>query len=335
MKKIIIILSMILLIQKVSYAQNNIDQLLELGIANAQRFGKDYFTPAGEALVNNMSNGWYKTAKVKKLWYFDIGIVGNLSFIRDEKQSFILNVTEYDGVFFQDGSPSKVIATAFGENPAETTLVLDQGAGAPVIVALPDGIGGMSTGMIPSGFLQASMGISRSTEIKFRGLPTTKVRDNATIGLYGVGLQHEFTDWIFAWKRLPFRVSAIVGYTRVKGMYNFESSEQITAEGQEIRLRSNSWLVSAIMSTKLPKLNFYGGFGFYTGSNTADVLGRYTVQNGPLASQAVVDPISIKNTTNGVKATFGSSMKISFFRVNLDYTLQNYNNLSFGVDFVW
>ncbi|WP_299255006.1 DUF6588 family protein [uncultured Aquimarina sp.] len=333
MKKAILLFMMLLI--KMSYAQTNVDQLLELGIENAQRFSTDYFAPAGEALVNGMSNGWYKTAKVKKLWRFEVGFIGNLSFVREDKQSFILNTAEYDGVDFREGPDSQVVANAFGGDRGDIVVVLDQGQLGQVEVTLPDGIGDKEVNITPTGFLQASMGVSRSTEIKARFLPKIAVRENTKVFLYGLAVQHELTDWIFSWKRLPFRFSGLIGYTSVRGFYDFAADSGIDGDDQEIRLKSNSWLVSGIISTKLPKFNFYGGFGYYTGNSTADILGTYRVQNGPLASQTVEDPISVDNKTSGLKATIGANVKLGFFRANLDYTLQNYQNLSIGLNFGW
>ncbi|WP_299220035.1 DUF6588 family protein [uncultured Aquimarina sp.] len=341
MKKTILLFVMLML--KVSYAQTNVDQLLELGIENAQRFSTDYFAPAGEALVNSMSNGWYKTAKVKKLWRFEVGFVGNLSFVREEKQSFALNAAEYNGLSIRNpdtspGSdpfvPSVQVANAFGGDQGDIVVVLNQGV-VQAEITLPDGIGAKEVNIAPTGFLQASMGISRSTEIKARFLPKIAVRENTEVFLYGLAVQHELTDWIFSWKRLPFRFSGLIGYTSVRGFYDFAADSGTDGADQEIRLKSNSWLVSGIISTKLPKFNFYGGFGYYTGNSTADVLGTYRVENGPLALQTLEDPISVDNKTSGLKATIGANVKLGLFRANLDYTLQNYQNLSIGLNFGW
>jgi len=322
---------------KISCAQTNVDQLLELGIENAQRFSKDYFAPAGEALVNSMSNGWYKTAKVKRLWHFEAGFIGNLSFVREEKQSFNLVAREYEGLTIVNPVPGGdtlseiTVASAFGGDQGDVVVILDQG----LEITLPDGIGEKEINIIPTGFFQASMGISRSTEVKARFLPKIAVAENTEVFLYGLAVQHELTDWIFSWKRLPFRFSGIIGYTNVRGFYDFAGDSSIDGDDQEIKLTSNSWLISSIISTKLPKFNFYGGFGYYAGNTTADVLGTYRVTNGPLTSQTLEDPISVDNKTSGLKATIGANVQLGFFRANLDYTLQNYQNLSIGLNFGW
>ncbi|WP_109299887.1 DUF6588 family protein [Aquimarina sp. AU474] len=333
MKKIILLFTFFL--SYASFSQTDIDQILEIGIENAQRFSEDYFAPAGESLINNMSNGWYTTAQTKKLWHFEVGIVGNLSFVREDKQSFVFRVAEYTDISFRDGRLSQSVASALGTNQEDLTVVINAGGAGELEVNLPDGIGNAEINSIPGGFIQASMGLIKSTEIKVRYLPRIKAVEDAEIQLYGVAFQHEFTDWIFPLKRWPFRLSALLGYTNVKGFYDLDGASAVPGSDQEVRLNSNSWLLTGIVSTKLPVLNFYGGLGYYFGANDADLLGTYQIQNGPFSSDIVVDPISVKTKTNGVKATVGARVEFGVFKANMDYTLQNYNNLSLGLNFGW
>ncbi len=333
MKKLTVLLALIL--GQMASSQTDIDQILEIGIANAQRFSADYFVPAGEFLVNSMSNGWYSTAKTKKLWHFEAGIVGNLSFVREEKQSFILNTADYINITFRNGQTSQEVTNAFGVNQGDVAVIINEGDPDELEVVLPDGIGSAPINSIPAGFLQGSLGLIKSTEIKVRFLPRIKAVEDAEIQLYGVAFQHEFTDWVFPLKRWPVKLAGLIGYTNVKGFYDINTSSGVPGVAQEVRLNSNSWLITSIVSTKLPKLNFYGGLGYYFGSSDADVLGVYQIQNGPFASEVITDPISVKNKTKGVKATIGARVKFGVFNANLDYTLQNYNNLSLGLAFGW
>ncbi|GGX21265.1 DUF6588 family protein [Aquimarina muelleri] len=333
MKKCTLLL--VLLLNHISYAQTEIDQILEIGIENAQRFSKDYFASAGESLVNAMSNGWYSTAKTKKLWHFEAGIVGNLSFVREEKQSFIMNTAEYTGLTFRDGSNSQSVSNALGSSQNDITVVFNEGTPEEVEVVLPNGIGDSETNSLPSGFIQGSLGLIKSTEIKIRFLPKIKAVQGAEIQLYGVAFQHEFTDWVFPLKRWPVHLSALLGYTNVKGFYDIEGDDSVLGTGREVRLVTNSWLLTSIVSTKFPVFNVYGGLGYYFGSSNADVLGVYQIQKGPLRSQTIENPISVKSKTKGVKASIGAKAKFGIFSANLDYTLQNYNNFSLGLNFGW
>ncbi|MBQ4822218.1 DUF6588 family protein [Aquimarina sp. MMG016] len=331
MKKLILLL--VLLVSHLSFSQTDIDRILEIGIVNAQRYSQDYFAAGGESLVNNMSNGWYNTAKVKKLFHFEIGVVGNLSFVREEKQTFLLNTRDYVDLVFTDPNlgTAENVPNALGQNQNGISVTINPGQISEFQVTLPNGIGGSALNSIPGGFIQGSMGLIKSTEIKLRFLPKLKVRDNAKIQLYGAALQHEITDWIFSLKRFPLRISGLLGYTNVKGFYDLNAESGIGGSGQEVKLNSNSWVISGILSTKLPVINFYGGIGYYFGSTDADVLGTYQIQNGPFASDIITNPISVRNKTNGVKATIGAKVQYGVFRANLDYSLQNYQNLTLGM----
>ena len=116
MKKIILGLASILLIGS-AHAQQNLDELLAAGVADAQRFATSYITPAAEGLLWNTTTGWQQGAKVKKSLGFEFSIIGVGTLIKDQQKSFTLNVNDYENIDrFDDGTLSKDVATAFGEN---------------------------------------------------------------------------------------------------------------------------------------------------------------------------------------------------------------------------
>ncbi len=328
MKKCILLFA--LFFGYLAVSQTDIDRILDIGIDNAHTFSQAYFEPAGESLVNIMSNGWYTSGKTKKLWHFEVGIVGNLSFIRKDKRSFILDTREYTDVTFQDGQTRREVANAVGVNSEDVVVVINQGQVSQLEVVLPNGIGDSEVKSLPSGFIQASVGLIKSTEIKVRFLPKISAVKGSKIRLYGVAFQHEFTDWVFPLKRWPVRLSGLLGYTNVKGFYDIDANAN-----QEVTVNTNSWLLSGVVSTKLPVLNFYGGLGYYFGSSRAKVLGVYQAQNLSGIEETIVDPINVKNKGRGIKATFGTEVKFGVFKANMDYSFQNYRNLSLGLKFGW
>ncbi len=311
-------------------SQTDIDRILDIGIDNAHKFSEDYFAPAGESLVNIMTNGWFTSGKTKKLWHFEVGIVGNLSFVREEKRSFVLDTREYTGVTFRDGQTRRSVANAVGANAEDVVVVINEGQPSELEVVLPNGIGNSEVKMLPSGFIQGSLGLIKSTEVKLRFLPKFKAVKGAKIQLYGIAFQHEFTDWVFPLKRWPVRLSGLLGYTNVKGFYDIN-----TTANQEVILNTNSWLLSSVVSTKLPILNFYAGLGYYFGSSKAEVMGVFEAQNLDGVAETIVDPISVKNKARGAKATFGAVVTFGVFKANMDYSFQNYSNLSLGLSAGW
>lgn len=145
-------------------AQENLEDLLAAGIEDAQRFARGYISPAAEAGIFNMSNGWIQSAEVKKPLRFDVSIIGNATFIKEEDRSFLLNTNEYNNLQFRDGSTSKQVATAFGENDPEV-LVFAEVQNGPfteeVEFLLPQGLAAVNVRMLPTAFYKHVWGCSR------------------------------------------------------------------------------------------------------------------------------------------------------------------------------
>ncbi|WAC01754.1 hypothetical protein N7U66_17940 [Lacinutrix neustonica] len=99
MKKTLSILVTLLLIVTVS-AQENLEELLAAGVADAQRFSKDYIKPANDGLAYGINTGWFNNAKTPKRFGFELSVIGNATFINDEDKQFILDVSDYENIRF-------------------------------------------------------------------------------------------------------------------------------------------------------------------------------------------------------------------------------------------
>ncbi|MBL7472600.1 DUF6588 family protein [Robertkochia sediminum] len=333
MKKILLIcfLGLTSLLQ----AQNDFDVILAAGVDDAERFANDYLAPGTNGLMYSMNNGWFNTADVKPFLGFEISVIGNGALIKDSHREFTMNVADYENITFSDGSASKMVATALGENdtPIDVVLTYDDPifGDQTVEVTLPNGIGDASK-FIPSAFIQAAVGLVKGTELKVRFVPEVTF-DEVTTQLYGVGLQHEFTKWLPADKLLPVAISGLVAYTSLNGSYDFTASSGIEGENQRLENNTSTWLFQGIVSTKLPVINFYGALGYISGTSESDVLGTYRVTDGNLVTEDIVDPFSVSSEVGGVRATLGAKLKLAFFRFNADYTFAEFDSFSVGVNF--
>ena len=171
----------------------------------------------------------------------------------------------------------------------------------------------------------------KGTELKARFLPKIKT-DEVSIGLYGIGIQHEFTKHLPADKILPVAISGVIGYTHINGTYDFTDTNIIAGSDQSIDAKINTWVFQAVVSTKLPIINFYGSLGYMTGKSETAILGTYTVQSGPFQN-TYVDPFTLTKDASGVTANIGTKLKLGFFRLHADYTIAEFNNLSLGLSF--
>jgi hypothetical protein len=317
-------------------AQENINDLLTAGISDAKQFSSDYLAPASEGLAFGINNGWFNNAKAPKKYGFEISLVGNVSFIEDDKKSFQMNVADYENIRFEDNSPSKIVATALGHNDPDITIFITYDdplfGNQEVSLTLPTGIGSENVNLIPTAFLQASFSPFKGTQLKGRFFPNVDT-DEVKIGFYGLGIQQEFTSWLPADSVFPVAISGLVAYTHLNGSYNFTDGQYVQGENQQIDTKLNTLLFELLVGTKLKVINLYGGLGYMDGKSTTDLLGTYRVTDGLLFSQDIVDPFSVEKDVSGMRATVGANLKVGFFSLNADYTLAEFNSASVGLNF--
>ena len=331
MKRIVSLLAVACSFQ--AMAQSNINEVLAAGLDDAEKFTTDYLAPASEGFMYSLSSGWYNTADAKPLGGFEISIIGNMAGFKnkEDKKAFEMNTADYENLQFVDGSTSKLVSSSLGDIEGVRVFVEDENGLLREEFDLPSGLASENVNFVPSGFIQASVGLIKGTELKARFLPKINT-DDFKLGMYGLGIQHEFTKHLPADKILPIAISAVIGFTHLDGSYDFTSSNIVAGQDQKLEVDVNTWVFQAVVSTKLPIINFYGGLGYLTGSSTTDVLGTYTVQSGPF-QESYVDPFSIKKNASGVTANIGTKLKLGFFRLHADYALAEFNTLSVGVNF--
>ncbi len=318
-------------------AQTGINDLLAAGIEDAKLFSDGYFSPAAEGVMYALSNGWYNSAKSKKPGHFELSIMVNASFVSDDDKTFTMNVADYNYLRFMDpNQQTGEVATALGENDPDITMVIeyenDLGVTEQVEIELPQGIGSAGIDILPTAYLQLGIGVFKGTEVKARYLPKID-QDGVKVQLYGGAIQHELTSWIPGASELPIAIGVLVGYTHFSAGFDLDETSTVEGENQKIETKMNSLVISALISTKLPVINFYGGLGYLSGKSESDLLGTYHIQTGVLGGTTVQDPYSIENKVSGVKATLGTKLKLGFFRLHADYSFQRFSNASVGISF--
>ncbi len=317
------------------YSQSNVNEVFAAGVEDAERFSDSYFGPVSEGAIYSLANGWYNSADAKPLGGFEISIIGNMTSFKnkEDKKSFVLNTADYENLQFVDGSTSKPVSTALGDLEGINVFVEGDVLGVPTRqeFELPTGLASENINFIPTGFVQVSVGLVKGLEVKARFLPKIDTED-VGLGLYGAGLQYDFTKLLPADDLLPVAISAVAGYTHLDASYDFTNSNIVDGSDQRVEVDMNVWSFQAVASTKLPVINFYGGLGYVSGNSTTDVLGTYRVQSGPF-QETYTDPFSLSRKASGVVGTLGAKLKIGFFRLNADYSFAEFNNLTVGVNF--
>ncbi len=338
MIKSCISLMFITLAMATSNAQAKLDELLVAGINDAKMFTTDYIAPTEEGVAFGINNGWFNNAKTLKKLGFEISIVGNISFIKDEKKYFELNINDYENVRFEDNSDSKMVATALGHNDPPQAVIVTYDD--PIFgdreaeLILPTGIGSQNVNLIPTAFLQASFSLFEGTQLKARYFPQVNTEDTK-LGLYGIGIQQEFNSLFREDNVLPVAISGLVAYTHLDGSYDFTEISAVEGEDQRIETDVNTLLLQLIVGTKLPTINFYGALGYITGRTKTYLLGTYVVTDGLLFSEEIKDPFTIDGDVSGLRATIGTNLKLGFFGLNADYTVAEFDSASLGINFLF
>ena len=335
MKKAALIFVLFFCINQVS-AQNNIEKLLISGVNDAKTFAKSYITPGAESLMYSMNSGWYKTAKVHKPLGFDISLVASGHFVNNADQSFDLNVSDYENIRFEDGSQSKQVATVSGENTPSVSVISrveENGLNQDIEILLPNGVSSKGVDVLPTAFLQAEVGLFKSTEIKVRYFPKTNIEEVES-EMIGFGIQHEITSWLPLGRVLPVDISGLVAYNQLDTQFDFSGDVALRGENQRLELDAETWLFELIASTKLPIINFYGGLGYISGNSDLDLKGTYIIEANIFTQERVLtDPFTVNNDISGLRATVGAKLKLGFFGLNADYTFQEYETISVGIHF--
>mgnify|MGYP005811621171 FL=1 len=333
MKRIIVALA---LVSVTMGKAQDLNDIFVSGVADAERFANAYLSPVSEGAIYSISNGWYNTADAKPLGGFEISIIGNITGFKnkDDKKAFLLDPADYENLdFVQNPGQARMVSTALGDIEGVEVFVEDQSGVFREDFELPSGLAAENLNFIPSGYIQASVGLIKGLEVKARFLPKIKFDDDAKLGLFGAGLQYDFTKILPADKVMPVAISAVIGYTNLNGEYDFTDSSTIEGSNQRIDASFKTWNFSAVVSTKnIPVINFYGGLGYITGKSDIDLLGTYQA-NGPFFSETVEDPFTVSKNASGVAATLGTKLKLGFFRLNAEYNIAEFSTFTFGVNF--
>ncbi|MGY5352407.1 DUF6588 family protein [Wenyingzhuangia sp. IMCC45533] len=320
----------------VSFAQDiDVATVLESGTSDTQRLLRGYLEPAAVGFGYGMSSGWNTTAKPHKLLGFDLSVNASLSQVPSSGESFSFNNNDYNRIKLDAVSnngatsadlPSIFGATELSERP--TLEFLDEdGNRVTTLSALP-GLGlddELGINAVPAASLQLGVGLIKNTELKLRYIPSVE-EDEYEFSSYGVGVLHSIKQWIPGIKALPFQLSGFVGYNEVKSKYLFNFDEN---PSQAFELETSSWTYQVLASKKLLFLTVYGGIGYTSYETDINVLGNFELTDGSI----LTDPVKLNYSGGSTRGNVGLTLKLLVLKINVDYTLQEYNTLSATVGF--
>jgi hypothetical protein len=341
MKKILLVFVGALTLTFSANAQNNdgFESIL-LAADDAEKLVGAYIEPAMTGLIFGMNNGWYHTAKVHKLFGFDISFGLNASVVPSSSEIFRFadlglssNVTP--------GAPTA--ATVAGPGNLETPVTFSgtvQGQNVSATFNMPAGVkDDLPLNAVPTPAVQFGMGLPWKFDAMIRFVPEVG-SDDVKGSLLGIGLKKEITKWFGPMEKTPLHVSLLAAYTSMNVDYDIQADSSIPGTGQRAEFELNSYTVEAIASLNFPFINIYGGFGYNGGNSDLRVLGTYDLeyQTGQPApndtvTETVTDPLNLRFNANGFKTTIGARLSLGFFKIFGSYTIQEFNTINGGIAF--
>lgn len=345
MKKLI---ASIIVIASVQLSKAQELETILLAADDASLLTQNYLNPAMKGLMYSMNDGWATTAKVHKKFGFDITIGVNASFVPNAAKSFSFVPGDYSFVSLPDGQTK--IQTVMSENDAETRVGISvpNGDGTYRVgnFTMPGGITkDLPVNAVPAPVVQVGFGLPFNTDIKARFIPKLNFDDDLEASLFGLGLQHDLTQYFGPLENLPLSISVLGAFTNMNVGYAIiddDPNDDVAVTNGKVDFKMNTWTLQALASLDFKFITFYGGVGYNNGKTSVKMKGDFTLTydveegNGDkvgTVNETIANPINLAFEANGMRATLGTRLNLSIFKIFADYTFQSYNTATVGIVF--
>jgi len=287
-------------------AQNDISNIFKAGVADLNTVAEGYLKPAGNSFSSGLGAGWYNTAAVHKPWGFDLTIgVGAVSAPQSDQSFSLSGLTNLQPTI--SGTTSAPTFTGKGDG-VELNLMqpqyLSTGQANPYypgkIVSFTTP--GAVSQYVPTASIQFTIGVPFINDVSFRFVPKVSVSGFET-SLWGIGIKHDFKQWIPVVKDLPFDAAIVLAYSKFNLKYAFPTDFQVTADKlvsggvttqadpnvssndyttQGLNISAAATTANLVFSKKIAFITPYLGFGMTNTSFDLSMVGNYPTLGDPL-----------------------------------------------------
>jgi hypothetical protein len=331
-----------------AFSQSNVVEFLRGGKSDANALARAYLNPYAMALGDGLNNGWYNSAKTHKLFGLDLSISVSGIQIPKNATTFDLNTLGLTKLTLED--PSKHIApTVAGADVDGPRLLVVENGKTIASFNTPKGVG---LDIVPVPMAQITFGLLPHTDIIGRFVPTMKYDnsgDEMKIGFWGLGVKHNFKEWIPLIKSLPFDASIFGSYSQVAAQSELSLDPSDFSDGnvkvtfgtntnQMLKFNTKTSKFGLILSKKIGILTVYGGIGQSKSETTINLLGEYvietTVQAGgqsTVTKDNLVDPIDLTFESTNICMDAGLRLKLAFFSLFGSINKAEYTSYNAGL----
>jgi len=333
--RFVVLVGLIVCLNANSQNFQDIENLLLASQEDQTLLFQQYFNPLVKSVNYGMASGWSHTAKTHKKLGFDITFSLNSSFIPSSAE--VYSTSGFNSIT----TSSDFLPTVLGSKTDETISITLFGQGSiPELTTsftAPSGIKeDLPLSMVATPSIQLGIGLPSKTDLIIRYVPT-RTNKNTSIGLKGIGLKHDLLQHFGPADKIPvIDLSLLVAYSKYSVNYNIQKTSNLTGENQQALMNINNYVVRLISSLDIKVLVFYASIGYTKGVSDLRLLGTYNLPyNVADTSEQVMvnvtDPLEVNWNNKSTSANVGISFKLPGLRLFADYTLREYNSVSFGV----
>ncbi|MFY9152826.1 MAG: DUF6588 family protein [Prolixibacteraceae bacterium] len=347
MKKLILVICAIFLLQG-AYSQSDVVEFLKGGKNDAKVLFQAYLEPYAFALGDGLNNGWYNSAETHKLFGFDLSVSMSAIQIPDQAKTFDINSLGLTNMTVVGGSG--IAPTVAGADQAGPLISVKDNQGNPLVeFNSPNGSG---LDVVPVPLAQIGFGLLPHTDVIGRYVPEMKYDnsgDEMKLGFWGVGVKHNFKEWIPVLSSLPFDASVFGSFSEVDAQsalsftpddygVNNVSVTFVNTDDQFLKVKTKTSKFGLIVSKKIGVLTVFGGLGQSTSESTIDLVGKYpmvTKASGPgyeiTEEGALVDPIAIQFKSQNISVDAGLRLKVAVLSLFASVNKSEYTSFNVGL----
>lgn len=321
---------------RVQAQQERIEQVLSLGLNDAQKIMEAYNAPLGRTIGFAMSDGWHETAQPLKRWEMNFRFVQSSIVYPAYEQTYnLIDLNLENGIVIAGDSTAP---TAIGER-GDLSILRNRLNDS--LVFLPQGLGLIykQYAFFPTAYPQFSIGLFRNTELSVRFLPNvaslmspfvSDLPDNISMSYWGVSLMHDLKQWIPSIALAPFSLSVWGSYSQAKFSYPLElrSLGAQDPRDQVLRYGVEAYSVGAVASKKVAFLTLFGGVQYDKSIANNRLEGTYKV-----GEQVITNPIDQIYEGQRIAGNVGAKLRFKKMFLMASAVFSQYTTLSISIGF--
>lgn len=283
-----------------------------------------FASPASESAAYQATASWFTSARALDEWKVDVSIHGNALFVPSSKKEFTVNRSDFSNLIINDDDNGAVIPTAFGKK----SNVMFTGNYQGNEFSFP-AIEGVDKSALIYPFAQVSVGLPYGFQVGVRAMPELDI-DGAKFSTYGVGLKHNFSQYMRFNDEEDIQLAAIIAYDIFDVKYSFE---QITVPDlvnlNLIDVSAGVWMAEAMASKRYENFEIFGALG------VAQSDFEYEFGGNGIALGLVNSQLSTLNDKQAqFKGDIGFNLYFDRIKITTMATAGKFVNLNLGLHFI-